>query len=81
VGLLWRGWGDRELTKSRFTGIDRWGGFFVIQASMTKGEDWWYMMAKIKVLDRDVSIYAYNEADYICLTDIPDTKVRIKPTI
>jgi len=28
------------------------------------------MMAKIKVLDRDVSIYAYNEADYICLTDI-----------
>jgi len=25
---------------------------------------------KIKVLDRDVSIYVYNEADYICITDI-----------
>jgi KilA-N domain len=28
------------------------------------------MAAKIKVLERDVSIYAYNDADYICITDI-----------
>lgn len=26
--------------------------------------------AKIKVMDREVAIYAYNEADYICITDI-----------
>jgi hypothetical protein len=27
------------------------------------------MAAKINVLERDISIYAYNEADYICITD------------
>src|SRR3989339_2012056 len=27
-------------------------------------------MEKIKVLDRDVAFYTYNESDYICLTDI-----------
>lgn len=32
------------------------------------------MAAKIKVLERDVSIYAYNEADYICITDIAKYK-------
>ena len=32
------------------------------------------MATKIKVLDRDVSIYVYNEADYICITDIAKYK-------
>jgi hypothetical protein len=32
------------------------------------------MSAKINVLERDISIYAYKEADYICITDIAKNK-------
>lgn len=31
-------------------------------------------MAKIKVLDKSIGIYSYNEEDFVCLTDIANYK-------